>query len=310
VISRRQFLGAAVTTLLVPSRATPAVAPPEGGTVDTHTHFYDPERPQGVPWPPSGDKVLFRRVLPPEYIALAKPHGITGTVVVEASPWLEDNQWLLDLADREPFLLAIVGNLNPLDADFAKHLARFAAHPRFRGIRVSGQQLIERGREPAYIDALKRLSDANRSLDLNGSRAYLEHVPALARAIPELRIVLDHVASAGDPAQLSPTWRDHLRASGQSPNVYCKVSGIPEQAGAPVGEAPTDWAFYRPILDAVWEAFGEDRLIFGSNWPVCDRATKFEHVIRITNEYVQSKGRGAVEKVFRRNAQNFYRWPS
>src|SRR5205809_6764170 len=103
--------------------------------IDTHTHFYDPTRPQGVPWPPPDDTVLYRRVMPENYKALAVPEGVTGTVVVEASQWVEDNEWILDLAAREPFIVGFVGNLQPGSPDFGANLERLAANPLFRGIR-------------------------------------------------------------------------------------------------------------------------------------------------------------------------------
>src|ERR1051325_417180 len=74
---------------------------PQRGIVDTHTHFYDPTRPQGVPWPPKNDTVLYRRVLPAEVEEIARPLGVIGTVVVEASPWVEDNDWVLQLAEKD-----------------------------------------------------------------------------------------------------------------------------------------------------------------------------------------------------------------
>ena len=94
-ISRREFAG----TLALASAAAlnGCVSRPVSadGILDTHTHFYDPTRPQGVPWPPKDDPVLHRPVYPAEFLKLARPHGVTGTVVVEASPWLEDNHWVL-----------------------------------------------------------------------------------------------------------------------------------------------------------------------------------------------------------------------
>src|SRR5262245_44836365 len=136
--SRRAFLqaslaGAVGAAALAHSRAAEAGPVP---ALDAHTHFYDPTRPQGVPWPGKDDKILYRRVMPDEFRTLVRPHGVTGTIVVEASPWLEDNQWLLDLAAKEPFIVGIVGNLDPLHAEFPKHVARFARDRRFRGIRI------------------------------------------------------------------------------------------------------------------------------------------------------------------------------
>ena len=81
--------------------------------IDTHTHFYDPSRPQGVPWPEEDDEILYRRALPEDYKALAVPEGVTGTIMVECSPWVEDNQWVLDLADADPFIVGLVGHLEP-----------------------------------------------------------------------------------------------------------------------------------------------------------------------------------------------------
>lgn len=274
--------------------------------IDTHTHFYDPSRPQGVPWPAKGTP-LYRTVLPADFMALAQPHGVAGTVVVEASPLVEDNQWLLDLAEREPFIKGIVGNLDPFDAQFAANLARFAKNPLFRGIRVPGKTLAERSSEPAFLDAMKRLADANLSLDLNGG-AYLASVPALTRAVPNLRIVIDHVGGAGDPASLTPAWRDGIRVAGENANVFCKVSGLPEQTRTAPGQAPADVAYYRPVLDAVWDAFGADRVIFGSNWPVSDKGTSLANVMRIVREYFAAKGAEAEAKYFRENSRRAYRW--
>jgi L-fuconolactonase len=309
VISRREFIaGSAAALIGAHCGLSEETKPIE--VIDTHTHFYDPERPEGVPWPPRGDQLLYRRVLPADYIALARPQGIAGTVVVEASSRVEDNQWLLDLADREPFLLGIVGNLDPLAPEFANHLKRFSAHPRFRGIRIGGKQLSERGGDAVFLEVMKRLADGNLSLDLNGARTYVAHVAALARAVPTLRIVLDHVASAGDAQALDAAWRDDIGRAAACSNVYCKVSGLPEQAKAEAGKAPVSPDYYRPIFDAVWDAFGGDRLIFGSNWPVSDKGASFDHVIRITKTYFEMKGRDVQEKVFHRNARNFYRWPA
>src|SRR3954454_16774698 len=124
-MDRRQFLGTAAA-LATACEAIPADAKPPvigaaanrgasprqaASSIDTHTHFYDPTRKEGVPWPGKGDKVLYRPVLPKEFKKLAAPFGVTGTVVVEASPRVEDNQWLLDLARDEPFLVGVVGRL-------------------------------------------------------------------------------------------------------------------------------------------------------------------------------------------------------
>jgi L-fuconolactonase len=301
MITRRAFLAQAALAA-VPLRADDAP-----GIIDTHTHFYDPSRPQGVPWPPPAEKWLYRTVLPPDFRKLADPLGIRGTVVVEASPWVEDNQWVLDLAQENPFILGVVGNLDPLAPDFAANLTRFAKNPKFRGIRVSGKQFIERGKDAAYVDSIHRLADAGLSLDLNGPPEYLALVPALVKAVPEVRIIIDHVGSAGDPQSLTQTWRDGIRAAGSHDTVFCKVSALAEQAKCEHGKAPLDTEDYRPILDAVWAAFGEKRVVFGSNWPVADRGTSLANVVKIVRGYFAEKGASASARYFSENAKSAYR---
>ena len=111
--TRREFLVGSLGSALIGAATANVLAKEETRLeiIDTHTHFYDPTRPQGVPWPSKDDAVLYRPILPAEFNELARPHGVTGTVVVEASPWVEDNQWVLELAAREKSILGVVGRL-------------------------------------------------------------------------------------------------------------------------------------------------------------------------------------------------------
>ena len=130
--------------------------------IDTHTHFFDPQRPQGVPWPNPDNPDLYRTTLPEHFLDVAAGHGVTHTVVVEASSWLEDNQWILDLAD-DPELMGrtaiagFVGNVRNDDVDFRRHLDRFGAHPLFRGIRLGNDAVTGRGRA-TLVDTVRELA--------------------------------------------------------------------------------------------------------------------------------------------------------
>src|SRR5690242_19820768 len=108
-MNRRKFLVNTATALAAAGCAT--TRGDEIEIIDTHTHFYDPSRPQGVPWPPKNDPVLYRTVLPAEFRSITEPLGVRGTVVVEASALVEDNAWILEIAKNEPFLLGLVGHL-------------------------------------------------------------------------------------------------------------------------------------------------------------------------------------------------------
>jgi predicted TIM-barrel fold metal-dependent hydrolase len=105
-------------------------------TIDTHVHLYDTQRSQGVPFPKPDDRLIYRPMLPADLREVAETAGVRGAVLVEASPWIEDNDWVLDLVANEPFICTVVGNLDPEAAEFPTLLERFARIPRFRGIRI------------------------------------------------------------------------------------------------------------------------------------------------------------------------------
>lgn len=274
--------------------------------IDTHTHFYDPTRPQGVPWPRPQEKALYRQVLPEHCKALAVPEGVTGTVVVEASAWVEDNQWILDLAAKEPFIVGFVGHLEAGRKGFAEHLERFAANPLFRGIRLGGATIRELG-QPGLLEDLQRLAAKDLELDLLLGPADLSAAAALAARMPELRIVLNHVAGVRiDERAPDPAWVEGLQRVAGYPNVFCKVSGLVENTGQ--RPAPADVAYYTPTLDALWQAFGEDRLIYGSNWPVCEPFASYGAVQRLVTAYFRGKSVEASEKYFWKNALMAYKW--
>lgn len=274
--------------------------------IDTHTHFYDPTRPQGVPWPGKNDKALYRRVMPAEYKRLAHPFGVVGTVVVEASPWVEDNQWLLDLAAKEKFLVGIVGRIDPASADFKKHLTRFARNPLFRGIRISHNE-VKTGLKGKLVENCKLLVDHKLVLDVNGGPDMPADVALLAAKVPKLKIVINHAANLKIDGKEPPQkWVDGMKAAAKHRNVFCKVSALVEQTGQK--KAPREVKYYRPVLDTLWKLFGEDRLLFGSNWPVSDRGAPLATVVGIVRDYFTAKGDKVAAKFFKDNSQAAYGW--
>lgn len=278
-----------------------------GGIIDTHTHFYDPTRPQGVPFPGKDDTFLYRPVLPAELKSIAAPLGVTGTVVVEASPWVEDNEWVLNLARTEPFIQGLVGHLKPGKPDFARDLNRFAANPLFRGIRVGLWDIPLAPENSNFIRDLKLLADRNLSLDLLGGPDQITRISQIAAHIPKLRIVIDHCAGVRvTDAAPDPEWLKSIRMISAHQNIFMKVSALAEGTGREHA-APADVEFYRPTLDALWNAFGEDRVIYGSNWPVSARFADYPTVLKIVRDYTASKSEAAAQKYFHQNARRIYR---
>ena len=266
--------------------------------VDTHIHLYDPHREGGTPWPPDDDATLNHTTRPERWLAHAVPAGVDGAIVVECSEWVEDNQWVLDLADDEPRLLGLVGNLDANDERFADHLDRFSQHPVFRGIRA-------RLWSPSRIEPLRLLAERDLSLDLGLSQQTVD----IATAIPELRIVINHCANlpmdGGDP---DPEAAALARSAAECPNVYCKLSGMMDLR-CTIRPAPVDVDHYAPFLDVLWDSFGEDRMIFGSDWPVSDHSGRsYADVLDLAQAYVATKLAAAEAKVFSENARRAYRW--
>jgi len=309
MLTRRKSLQLALGALAAGTQPVRAASPAPtvaSRIIDTHTHFYDPSRPQGVPWPPKNSP-LYRPVYPKDWLAVAANHGIHETVVVEASKLLEDNDWILDLAAREKSIVGFVGNLQPADAEFSAQIKRLSANPIFRGIRVSGPALLDNIEKPEFIQGAKLLASMDLSLDVNGLRS-LEPVTKLAQTVPDLRMMIDHCGGCGDAQKLKPEWKEGIAASAKQPNVFCKVSALVEMTDSPYGQAPTDTTYYLPVLDHLWAVFGMERVVFGSNWPVSDKGASYDVLFKVVSEYFSGKGREACEHYFWKNSAAVYKW--
>jgi L-fuconolactonase len=289
--------------------AAPAPATVAPWRIDTHTHFYDPRRPQGVPWPSPDDRLLYRPVLPDDYRELATPLGIRGTVVVEASPWLADNQWLLDLAADAPMLLAIVGNVDPLSDTFTQDVRRLAKSAKFRGIRINQEPLQQVLADPELRSRLGVLGELGLSLDINGGPELLQLVPTLSREFPQLTVVINHLANPLIDQLPTPAWKRDLQLASEGSHVMLKVSALAEGARRAFTTIPRELDHYVPWLDHAYQAFGAERLVFGSNWPVSDIAAPLTFVVQLADEYFLRHGEAVHRKVFAENAARIYRWP-
>ncbi|MCB0082890.1 MAG: amidohydrolase family protein [Caldilineaceae bacterium] len=273
--------------------------------IDTHTHFYDPTRPEGVPWPPPDNQLLYRTVLPEHFHALAAPHGVTMTVVVEANARPTENQWILALAAADPSLVGYVGRVEPNRPAFAAELTALAKNPCLCGIRCGGSYFTDIA-AGSFLTDMATLAEQQLTLDVLVREEHFGELIALAQRLPTLQIVIDHIAHMPiDGNAISPTWVAHYGALAAQPNIAMKVSALMEQSK--IQPAPTELAFYRPTLDALWAAFGPERVLYGSNWPVVERAGSYGAAFQIVHQYFTEKGEAAYAAYFRQNAQRIYR---
>ena len=308
-MKRRDFL-AGVAAAVVAPRIDAAQAPAVP-IIDTHIHLFDPNRPQGAPY--SGPKSSGPPVaaLPARYRALAAPLGAVGAIKVEASPWVEDNLWVLQVAQQDPMIVAVIGNLEPEKAEFAEYLGRYRKNPLFRGIRCGnlwGRDFTAQAGMPAFIDGLKRLAEADLVMDTaNPSLALLQGVLRVTDQVPALRVVLDHLPALApfDTAPDRVALEAVLRDLAARPQVYVKLSAIIHRVQ---GTVATDLQPYRSGLDLLMEVFGEDRVLFGSDWPNSDGVAPVDKVFGVAKEYFASKPRATAEKYFWKNSIAAYKW--
>jgi predicted TIM-barrel fold metal-dependent hydrolase len=309
-LSRRDFLAAMAATGVAALPTDVPAQTPSIPIIDTHIHLFDPTRPQGAPY--SGPRVPGVAPIPAypdRYRTLAAPLGSVGAIKVEASPWVEDNLWVLEIAQRDTIIVGVIGNLEPDKPEFKEYFDRYRKHPLFRGIRYGnlwGRDIAKQAENPVFIDGLKLLADADLVLDTANPRmVLLTSMLKISDKVPALRIVLDHLPNFVPAAEERDGYLAALREFAKRPQIYVKLSAIMRRVD---GKVSTDVNSYRDTLDLLVGTFGEDRILFGSDWPNSDGVAPIDQVFRIAKEYFAAKPRAMQEKYFWRNSVAAYKW--
>jgi L-fuconolactonase len=306
-VNRRTFLGISAGIAAMDVSAQAASIP----IIDTHMHLFDTRRPQGVPWPEKKDTILYRPALPDRYRKIVAPLGVMGAIEIEASPLLEDNQWVLDQQAKDTIFVGTVGDLEPGKPDFRKNLERFHHNPLFLGIRygnIWGRDLGKELSKPRFVADLKELANAGLELDTaDPDPALISAVVHLTDKVPNLRVVIDHLPQLEPPTASAAlhAYQADLRELGKRSQVYVKISEVFRRVD---GKVPLDLNFYRPRLDELWGIFGDDRLMYGSDWPNCDIWSPYSQMLSLVRQYVTAKGPAVAEKFFWKNSVAAYRW--
>lgn len=293
--------------LSVVAAVSAAGEPAPVARIDTHIHLYDPGRPEGVGWPPKDNATLYFKHLLPDFLQVSRPVGVTHAIIVEASEWESDNDWVLNLTEKSPELLGVIGNLDPRSPTFQTVLEQLCKHREFLGLRLRRSEAILLS-TPEVDANFGSLARHGRVLELLVPKNSADDATAFALRHPDLKVIIDHVAGAVlRDGKTEPAWEDGVRKLAACPRVHCKLSGF-YPASAPNGKAASlDLETYRPIFEFLWQAFGRERLFFGSNWPVSDMGGPYAPTFRLVEQFAREKGgEEAVQDLLCRNALRVY----
>ena len=270
--------------------------------IDSHQHFWKYDATE-YPWIGQGTP-LQHDWLPADLERAAAKVGINGSVAVQARQTLEESRWLLELADKSPFIKGVVGWVDLQSEKVEDDLAALSKHKKFVGVRhVVQSEAADFMLKPEFLRGLGALHAFDFTYDL---LLFPKHLPSSVKVVEKLshqRFVLDHIAKPMIRAGMMQPWKDDLRELAKHQNVSCKISGMVTDAKL------KDWKKedFRPYLDVVFEAFGEDRVMFGSDWPVCLLAGSYEKTYRLATDYFKQFPAAAQEKFLGGNAVKFYR---
>src|SRR6266700_205833 len=271
--------------------------------IDAHQHFwrYNPARDT---WITDEMAVLKKDFLPAQLMTELAGSNMQGCIAVQADQSETETHFLLDLAERHDMIQGVVGWVDLCSNDVAQRLQALSPHPKLCGFRhiVQAEADDRFMLQPGFLHGMKCLEEFGFTYDI---LIYPRQLPAALELVSRFSnqlFVIDHIAKPSIKKNLRLPWASDLCAIAMNPNVYCKISGLVTEA---------DWHqwtpdVFKPYLDAVFEAFGVDRLIFGSDWPVCLLAAGYHQVVALVTDYMRDLSKTDVEKIFGLNAARFY----
>jgi len=344
-VTRRRFLSnatAAATVAAAPfgrfagvsaralAQSTPA-APPEIATagrpqgtdkfgasvdnlpiIDAHIHLFDGTRPQGASYMGSAAyRAQSKTSMPGLYAPLARPSGIVGAVVVESSAWVEDNLWYLEVSQTDPIIVGVSGRLDPYKPEFGEYLERYHKNPLYRAIRASRFYSNTDGKvtlDPVAVENLKLLAQADMAQDTaNPSMALMTANVMLADAIPNLRLIMDHLPSFDPTREGEAAYQAVVREMAARPNIFVKLSEV-YHPRADTRQVVDDYMPLRDRLEYLYGVFGEDRVMFGTDYPNSYGVATISEQVGLMKKFFSTKTRDQAEKYFSKNAARVYKY--
>jgi len=271
--------------------------------LDAHQHFWK-YNAREYEWIDDGMAELRRDFVPRDLKPLLEENGFEGCISVQARQNLEETRWLLELAGQNDFIRGVVGWVDLRSEDLPGQLDRFAGNGKLVGVRhlVQAEPDYEFMLRDDFRRGISQLKERGLTYDLLLHPRHLPAAVKLASEFPDQPFVLDHIAKPEIAKGVLAPWEQDVRELAKLDNVWCKVSGMVTEAqwkGWKVGD-------FRPYLDVVFEAFGTDRLMIGSDWPVCTVSGDYAATMGIVEEYMKQFSPVLQETVLGGNCALFY----
>jgi L-fuconolactonase len=272
--------------------------------IDAHQHYWDVSR-LNYPWMPPGESLLRRTYLPPDLEPTLQLHNFDGSVVVQANHVMEETWWLLELAAQTPSIKGVVAWVDLTDPNLPHTLDECAKHEKFCGVRhlVHDEPDVRWLLRPDVLRGLNELARRDIPYDLLLRPPHLPHIPELADKVPGLRMVIDHIAKPLIAARELDPWARDIELVSKIPGIHCKLSGMITEADH------TNWKpdDLRPYVQHILSLFPPDRLMFGSDWPVCRLAGSWKLVLAAFTQACGPIPQPLREKILGETATAFYR---
>ena len=271
--------------------------------LDTHQHFwkYDPVK---YAWIDESMSVIQRDFLPDDLAPILEDNGIQGCIAVQADQSEQETEFLLDLASRHDFIKGVVGWMDLRAHNVDERLAHFAGHQKLKGIRhiVQGEEDVNFLLRDDFCRGIKQLASYSLTYDILVFPHQLGAALEFVRRFPEQPFVIDHIAKPYIKDGFIDGWAVLMKELARFPNVYCKISGMITEADW------TKWQYedFKPYLDVVFSSFGIEKVMFGSDWPVCLVAGSYKKMMGLVQQYVDSFSSEEKAAFWGENGSRFY----
>lgn len=275
--------------------------------VDAHQHLWSRSQPAPFDYrwlDGPATEAIRRDYLPADLLPHLRVTGVTHTVLVQTQHHPEENRWALQLAEANPWIAGVVGWVDLAAENVAEQLAEFRKNPKFVGIR----HITQDEPDDDFIvrpDVLRGLRELERRLvpfDLLFYVKHLRHAATVARHVPDLPLVIDHLSKPRVKDRAFDDWLPHLTEAAACPNVYCKLSGLATEADHRCWKVED----LRPYVERAVELFGPERCMFGSDWPVCEMAGSYERVYAAMSDILSRLSPDERRAIYAGTATKFY----